>query len=225
MSNSQFNSDIELRARLDEIPCIYDIINEEYPTTEYLVDHGFSPAEISTENIMDIPLSPIRVDWPETVEEINTVNDTMPVSLSSGPRKKRFRKVGKVPRKKLAKKVRFAPTAKKVPRYPIGKKEIKVKKEKTVPKFYVGNKPKISLSEAEKLKLKKAYYHNNEPVNDAGDFTLFHGKNGCFYAVKNAEETYLIPFHKGQKSYVFSWCGGVERANKIKDWVKPEAEN
>ena len=227
MSNFQFNSEFELCAGLDGAPDIYDVINEEYPTREYSVFNGFSPDEISSEDIMNVPLSPIRVDWNETPEEITEVNEAMSETLLIGPRKKRFRKFGKVHRGKTAKKVKFAPTARKEPRHIITKeptKSIKVKKENKG-FFYPGKKTRITRREADKLKLKLARYHNGERVKDAGEFTLFHGSDGCFYARRGDDEIYQLPFHKGQASYVFSWCGGVERANKIKDWVKPEPVN
>ena len=221
MSN-QFNSDIELYTDLDDAPCIYDVINEEYPTREYDVYHGFSPAEISSENIMNVPLSPIRVDWVETPAEIAEVNEQMKDTPLLGVARKRFRMMGKVPRTTAAKKVRFAPTANKEPRYPIEKKEIKVKNEDDKGCFYVGKKTKISLGEVIKLGLKPARYHNGEQVKDAGDFTLFRGRDNWFYARRGDNETYRLPYHKGQASYVFSWRGGVERASKIKGWEKPK---
>ena len=240
MSNQLINSDIELCVELDGAPDIYDVINEEYPTQEYSAFNGFNPNDISSENIMNVPLSPIRVDWNETPEEIAEVNAMLPnlgqkrVSKKSFPspvltamERKRLRMMGKVPRRTVAKKVRFAPTARKEPRHIITKepsKSIKVKKENKG-FFYPGKKTRITRREADKLKLKPARYHDGERVKDAGEFTLFHGRDGCFYARRGDNEIYQLPFHKGQASYVFSWCGGVERANKIKDWVKPEPVN
>ena len=233
MSNINFNSDFELSTTTDETPCIYDVINDEYDTSEYSVYHGFSPAEISCENIMDVPLSPIRVDWPETCEEITEVNTMMSETTQNGPCKKRFRKVGKVPRSAAAKKakktysfmketqVKYATTARKEPRHLIAKQEIEVKKE-VDGVFYVGKKTKININEAVKLKLKRARYHNDDLVKDAGEFSLFIGNDKWFYARRSDDETYRIPYHKGQASYVFSWRGGVERASRIKGWEKPK---